>query len=847
MASNSTPPPLHLSTQELKNAAAGVVSEQASLPRPLRSSQSFRLDEGYSGQETPIVYDEANGQDLRAVREGVDFKIPPWMAGLNDALREEYAYKLIRTLPTSRIASLVDRLVPILYLDFVQMLPPELSLQILSYLPVRSLLNASLASRTWRRFALEPRLWKGLYEVQGWRSNETEILRLENKLREEPEDGVRQQMEVKRKAEDQKDEEKNLRDIARRNSQRFRNSAERVGVGRSSGSNSPAAMDATTQEWPSQTTISTEVDMNNITQSTEGLDMSFYSNAPHNSGSRPGQAASFKSDPTVPDDEEILSTYPGAPKTLIPQATYQELPLPVEPTLIVPGYGYLRINWAFLFKYRKRLEDNWIHNRYSTFQIPHPDFPAEGHAECIYTIQYSPNYLVSGSRDRTVRVWDIKTRRLRGKPLEGHVGSVLCLQFDESPDEDILITGSSDDRVIIWRFSTGEKIRTIEKAHQESVLNLKFSKKWLVTCSKDRFIKVWNRQQLETLDKDYPWHSKLLFGNGQEVRNHPHHPGSRRVQAARVVQDPAASSGSGLRNPYASGGFVGAGAPPKSSAKTLPPYTAVQVLIGHAAAVNAIQLHGDQIASASGDRLIKLWNLRTGTCEKTYVGHTKGIACIQFDGHTIVSGSSDQTIRVFDGRTQAEIATLAGHRALVRTVQATENRIVSGSYDETVRIWRKDIDGQWTDSHVLRQGGPENHHPRPAHHAVHPMMPGNPQQGTIPQAPIPQAAIQMHQVHTVGPALAGAVAAAQLLPNHHHHFHHQPQPPPPPPQTQAQQQQMPPAHPIPATSGTHRIFKLQFDARWIICCSQDSKIIGWDFAAGDPGIIEASRFFEGGN
>ena len=759
-------------------------------------------------------------------------------------MRTEYAYKLIRTLPTSRIASLVDRLVPILYLDFVQMLPPELSLQILSYLPVRSLLNASLASRTWRRFALEPRLWKDLYEVQGWRSNDAEILKLENQLRERSGDDMKQQMEVKRKAEDQKDEEKNLRDIARRNSERFRNSAERSGVGRSSSSNSPVAMD-TAQEWPSQTTSTTEVDMNSITQSTEGLDMSFYSSVSHNSGLRPGQGASFASDSATPDDEEISSAYPGAPKLSIPQAAYQEPPLPIEPTLTVPGYGSPRVNWEFLFKYRKRLEDNWIHNRYSTFQIPHPDFPAEGHAECIYTIQYSPNYLVSGSRDRTVRVWDMETRRLRGEPLVGHSGSVLCLQFDESPDEDILITGSSDDSVIIWKFSTGKIIRTIEKAHQESVLNLKFSKKWLVTCSKDKLIKVWNRQQLETTDQDYPWNSKLLFGNGQEVRAHPHHPGSRRAQAAWAVQDPAASSGSGLRNPYVSSGFTGTGALSRGPAKTLPAYTPVQVLIGHAAAVNAIQLHGDYIASASGDRLIKLWNLKAGTCEKTYVGHTKGIACIQFDGDTIVSGSSDQTIRVFDGRTQAEIATLSGHRALVRTVQATENRIVSGSYDETVRIWRKDIDGQWTDSHVLRQGGPETHHHRPVHHAMHPMMPGNPQQGAMPQAPIPQAAVQMHQVHTIGPALAGAVAAAQLLPNHHNH-HHQPQPPPPP-QAPAQQQQMPTAHPIPTASGTHRVFKLQFDARWIICCSQDSKIIGWDYAAGDQGIIEASRFFKGGN
>jgi F-box and WD-40 domain protein 1/11 len=40
-----------------------------------------------------------------------------------------------------------------------------------------------------------------------------------------------------------------------------------------------------------------------------------------------------------------------------------------------------------------------------------------------------------------------------------------------------------------------------------------------------------------------------------------------------------------------------------------------------------------------------------------------------------------------------------------------------------------------------------------------------------------------------------------------------------------------------------RVFKLQFDARRIICCSQTSTIVGWDFANGDEQIIEASRFF----
>jgi F-box and WD-40 domain protein 1/11 len=63
-------------------------------------------------------------------------------------------------------------------------------------------------------------------------------------------------------------------------------------------------------------------------------------------------------------------------------------------------------------------------------------------------------------------------------------------------------------------------------------------------------------------------------------------------------------------------------------------------------------------------------------------------------------------------------------------------------------------------------------------------------------------------------------------------------------QAQAQAQQAA-AAPAPANQGGNmaRVFKLQFDARRIICCSQTPIIIGWDFANGDAKIEEASRFF----
>jgi F-box and WD-40 domain protein 1/11 len=61
--------------------------------------------------------------------------------------------------------------------------------------------------------------------------------------------------------------------------------------------------------------------------------------------------------------------------------------------------------------------------------------------------------------------------------------------------------------------------------------------------------------------------------------------------------------------------------------------------------------------------------------------------------------------------------------------------------------------------------------------------------------------------------------------------------------TQAPTARVAPPPPRGAPENMARVFKLQFDARRIICCSQTSVIVGWDFANGDEKLIEASRFF----
>ncbi|RVD80957.1 uncharacterized protein DFL_008840 [Arthrobotrys flagrans] len=801
--SSSSPSSHAIPVSSLQRRDPPSSSSLPSLKRPgsplLRKAHSFKLDEGYGeGVEEPQPVGDTSRTSKYAASSSsgvADVKIPDWMLELTDDVRTEVAYKLVRSLPTSAIASIVERLIPVLHLDFVALLPSELSLQILSYLPPRSLLNASLASKTWRKFAMEPRLWKGLYRAEGWSLNDEASFEFEREMRGEGKRKLQQEAE----------------NFVR----------QRYGI-----DGSPSSTD------------------NLSTAATQGSEarspMSSFS-----ANQQPTPPTSFQTN--TPDEEDLYpAPFPHANPVLVASSSCD----PANVTSITTyGLTHPRLNWAFVFRNRKKLEENWRTNRYVSFQMPDPAYAHEGHSECIYTIQHSAKYLLSGSRDRSIKIWNIHTRRLV-RSLTGHEGSVLCLQFDDSPQEDVIFSGSSDTNVIVWKFSTGERLKTITKAHSESVLNLRFNKKYVVTCSKDKYVKVWSRNELHYGAPAFDCAVRQIqLGNNRliEPSQLPHY-----IQLA------------GHARPM----------------KDLPPLTLLHTLVGHNAAVNAIQLNDEEVVSASGDRMIKLWGLKSGNCEKTYVGHNKGIACIQYDGVKIVSGSSDKTIRVWDKGSGAEIARLEGHTGLVRTVQAggpRNARIVSGGYDETIRIWRRedengDLDdgenpgifGSLRDGVRWRTTGILRH--------VHEFPPVRPHAHAIAQA---AAAAAMHQPPPVAPqnvpvapppnhdnpalnaaqnafanvgaqnnAPAPAPASASPLYPLPPQFNIAPIPPPNVHQLLPQPWN-PQNHGLtaPAAQNQNKVFKLQFDARFVWCCSQDMRIVGWDFAANDPDIVEASRFF----
>lgn len=212
-----------------------------------------------------------------------------------------------------------------------------------------------------------------------------------------------------------------------------------------------------------------------------------------------------------------------------------------------------------------------------------------------------------------------------------HRASILCLQFDD----DIMVTGSSDYTCIVWDIQNDyQPIRCLE-GHRAGVLDVCFDERYIVSCSKDTTIRVWDRH------------------TGDLVRR----------------------------------------------------------LVGHRGPVNAVRLRGDLVVSASGDGVAKLWNITSGLCIKEFSSRDRGLACVEFseDARTILAGGNDQVIYQFDANTGELMKEFNGHSGLVRSLHmdSASGRVVSGSYDMSVKVFDSksgdlsiDLPG-WTTSWML--------------------------------------------------------------------------------------------------------------------------------------------------
>eukprot|EP00794_Sanderia_malayensis_P019919 gene19919-21871_t len=270
----------------------------------------------------------------------------------------------------------------------------------------------------------------------------------------------------------------------------------------------------------------------------------------------------------------------------------------------------------------------------------------QGHIEAVLALQFDKKRVMSGSADRTIRVWDVRSGRSVRK-LKGQKGGIRAIRFDNRH----IITASWDMTIVVWHAVKFKRIKTLH-GHQDCVSCLEITEDNLFSGSHDKTLKIWCRDSWKCLG--------TLKG----------HQGG--ITCLTLIGDEEMLSGSSDRT---------------IRLWSLASYTCQKVFRGSQDVILTVQTCGDLLAAGSNDGKLIFWDMKSGRCEATIVAHKGPLHGLSFCGSRFVTGGGDQLVKEWDLATCCCLRSLTGHKDVVLCVQASPRRIVSGSADGTVRVW----------------------------------------------------------------------------------------------------------------------------------------------------------------
>lgn len=355
-----------------------------------------------------------------------------------------------------------------------------------------------------------------------------------------------------------------------------------------------------------------------------------------------------------------------------------------------------------------------------------------GHGGTVLSAAFSPDgdWLATGSRDNTVRVWDVSALLQTSSQGQGPSAESLVLRGHEdhvrsvafSPDGRWLATGSVDNTVRLWDVSflltTGLQAggASVESrvlgSHEDVVTSVAFSPdgRWLASGSWDNTVRLWSISAIlgaELQAGDLPVEPLVLRDHEGWVWSVSFGPDSRWL---------ASGSDDGTIRlwdvPVLTEGSLMSGEPPVQSL----------VLRGQGSGVSSVVFspEGQWLASGSWDGIARLWDIsalaNTSLQLGEFVaqplllrGHQGPVAAVAFspDGRRLATGSDDSTARLWDLRAKdpsTEPLVLRGHEAPVASVafRPGGSWLATGSGDSTARLWNLQMEDVAVEPQVLR-------------------------------------------------------------------------------------------------------------------------------------------------
>ncbi|TEB11614.1 WD40 repeat-like protein [Coprinellus micaceus] len=369
-------------------------------------------------------------------------------------------------------------------------------------------------------------------------------------------------------------------------------------------------------------------------------------------------------------------------------------------------------SWKLDFKSRLSTTLNWARGvPASTYTLP-STASSSAPVMCLQ-VDWEEGIVIAGSEDGYVRLWDLRSGSGRSQAtngagpgtelrrLIGHTASVRALQFDNVK----LITGSLDGSMKVWDWRTGRCVRTLtpgtsrncgscddlqarrssdgsypvgggERSHggNDGVLCLQFDNDILVNGSMDGAVRVWDlkRACVDTLRG----HGSSEV-NAVKIWSSQSFPSelSQGEQEKKLVFSASADCTIKLWD-------VASKTCLRSFTWHLAPITSL-VVVPALSAWSSGEVSaspgggGPVIVSAGLDNSLGVWDLDMGKCVQALLGHTKGVTGTATDGVRVASASYDGTVMVWDGKGEC-VMRLEGSGGRVHCVQVNEEGIVCG-------------------------------------------------------------------------------------------------------------------------------------------------------------------------
>ncbi|CAH1261910.1 FBXW7 [Branchiostoma lanceolatum] len=256
----------------------------------------------------------------------------------------------------------------------------------------------------------------------------------------------------------------------------------------------------------------------------------------------------------------------------------------------------------------------------------------QGHMDSVQCLALDKRRLMTGSMDRTVRVWDIRSGRSIRK-LYGHKMRTSS-QPRENPSSDTRCLSAA--HIVHTWLTFADLVGGIRSIH--------FNQTKICTGSWDMSIMVWDIVQFERL--------AVLTGHRGAVsclQCNQHFLGECWERKARV--------GGQVHPRYHVAGvlmFVRAPPPPP-----LPPAEGLLTDRGI-----GLPLRGQEV-SGSHDSTMIVWSLDSFEWLNVIEAHAQAVTCLQLIGRCVISGSMDMTLRLSDIHTSECLQQYHGHQAPV--------------------------------------------------------------------------------------------------------------------------------------------------------------------------------------